>query len=75
MVNFISPPGAPEFHRTLVLELNRAFGSYGEVRHFDSADLPAADRNAMQTVYLDDLNTLALSDGTDWRPVTLGAPI
>lgn len=75
MVAFITPPNAPQWHLDLVLQLNREFADYGVMRVFDSADLPLAARNRMQTVYASDLGTLVLSDGTDWRPVSLGSPI
>jgi len=75
MVTFVTPPNAPQYHLDLVLQLNRELADYGTVRVFDSAALPDAARNRMQTVYASDLGTLVLSDGTDWRPVTLGTPI
>lgn len=75
MVTFISPPNSPEFHRNLVLELNRVFSRYGQVEHYQSTALPPAANSFMMNVYLDDLNTYAVSDGTDWRPYTLGAPL
>jgi hypothetical protein len=75
VVKFSTNPFAPEFHRKLVAEMNRVFGSYGQTEAFASTDLPGAEDYKMRTVYASDLNTLVLSDGVNWYPVQLGAAL
>jgi hypothetical protein len=75
VVKFDSNPQAPIWFRKLIQDLNRAFQFYGVIPTFDSAQLPDASAYRHNFVYATDLDTYVISDGTDWRPVQLGAPI
>jgi len=74
------PAGSPPYLGKLVRDIERSLQPrYADqpfvLKGYDTNDLPDPKVWPKAVIWLNNTNTMAVSDGTSWYPVTLGAPL
>lgn len=83
MNKILLPPEAPTWFVRVMGEIEKAFvpvspKSPVKLPSYDSssiAGLPDPKKYSGALIWISNLSTVAVSDGTDWYPIDLGAPI
>lgn len=73
-------PGTPEFAVKMARDVERNFVSRNpqapvKLPFFASTDLPDPAGHIGAVIWVNNLNKVAVSDGTHWYPLTLGAAL